>query len=663
MASWYGLMQQGASTPEWPYPIRYETVNETDTDVLILGGGIAGCHAAISAAKKGVRVTLVEKGAVTRSGMGGAGVDHWQGACTNPCSGVSPEEFAGATIRALNGFECGIGRYIKAKESWDALLDCERMGVQVRDVNDEFRGAPFRDEATKLMFAYDYKNKHTLRVYGENMKPRLRAELRRLGVSVLDRVTATSLLTEFGKQGNRVIGATGVNVRTGEFHSIRARATVITMARAGRLWLLSTEFHGSATYFDGPGNTGDGIAMGWRAGAEFVMMTGNSDWETNPFRYVPYGMGNCDNTWYGCPIVDARGNDVPWQNRDGQTLATEAERFGPMEGQRLVLASGIIGHPSYETEWPRLTHDLRERIADGHFTLPLYADLPRMSAYERKALFGLMVGQEGKTRVPVYETYTKAGFDPDTDMLMAPVMPPEQYRRDNFWGGYPLSHTTSFVQGGFLVDWDLKTSLDGLYAAGESLYGMGFHSSAAATGRYAGRHAAEYAKVAAQSQVEPKQIEAERRRVYAAVRRDAPGIGWKEFNAGVARVMQDFCGKARRAETLELGLKVLQQMRESEAEQLYAGNPHELGCSLECQSLLALGEIVMKASLARKASCSALNFYRIDYPDTDPPEWRKLLPMKEEDGKTVVGDLPLDYYLRPPFAETFEENYLTHCRL
>lgn len=77
---------------KWPYPLNYGRENEVSTDVLILGGGIAGCHAAINAARKGAKVTVVEKGAVIRSGSGGAGVDHWHNAFTNPCSKITPEE-------------------------------------------------------------------------------------------------------------------------------------------------------------------------------------------------------------------------------------------------------------------------------------------------------------------------------------------------------------------------------------------------------------------------------------------------------------------------------------------------------------------------------------------------------------------------------------------
>ena len=47
----------------------------------------------------------------------------------------------------------------------------EEFGGKIRDTEDEFKGAEFRDEATKLMFAYDYENKFTLRVWGKTFKP------------------------------------------------------------------------------------------------------------------------------------------------------------------------------------------------------------------------------------------------------------------------------------------------------------------------------------------------------------------------------------------------------------------------------------------------------------------------------------------------------------
>ena len=249
MASWQEYIQESATIPEWPYPIKYDVETRVSADVLILGGGIAGCHAAIHAARRGARVVVVEKAATKRSGQGGTGVDHWQGACTNPCSTVTPAEYAQAAIDSFGGYDCGPLRYIHAKESWDALLDCEEFGVQIRDVHGEFEGAEFRDPDTSLMFAYDYTARHTLRVHGHNIKMCLHKEMQRLGIRICDRVMATSLLTEGGEPGSRVVGATGVGTRTGEFYVFEAKAVILTTAHCRRLWVFSTELNGSASTF------------------------------------------------------------------------------------------------------------------------------------------------------------------------------------------------------------------------------------------------------------------------------------------------------------------------------------------------------------------------------------------------------------------------------
>jgi len=68
---------------------------------------------------------------------------------------------------------------------------------------------------------------------------------------------------------------------------------------------------------------------------------------------------------------------------------------------------------------------------------------------ERRNIFGMMVGNEGKTRIPIYDTYTRAGFDPDKDMLQAPVMDPEGYLHSNFWSaGINAPPTVRSLAGG-----------------------------------------------------------------------------------------------------------------------------------------------------------------------------------------------------------------------
>ena len=116
---------------DWPYPIEWDQTERVDVDVLVLGGGIAGCWAGISSARAGMKTAIVEKGAVIRSGAGGSGCDHWESAATNPCSGVTPEELTEAMIKCHHGYNNGISHYIECREGFDRLLDLEKMGGKI----------------------------------------------------------------------------------------------------------------------------------------------------------------------------------------------------------------------------------------------------------------------------------------------------------------------------------------------------------------------------------------------------------------------------------------------------------------------------------------------------------------------------------------------------
>jgi succinate dehydrogenase/fumarate reductase flavoprotein subunit len=342
-------------------------------------------------------------------------------------------------------------------------------------------------------------------------------------------------------------------------------------------------------------------------------------------------------------------------------LKTVEDRFIPQEGQSFQLGIGIgISRTNPEYRLNDIPPDIPERIREGEFKLPLYADLTRLSEHERRIIFGMMVGNEGKTRIPIYDTMTKAGFDPDKDLFQTPVMPLEGYFNSCYWAGAP--NTPSSVRmiggGGFLVDWELKTNLEGLYiGAGSTLFGGGCHGESHTTGRYAGRHAAEYAKTAPEPLADSQQIEAEKTRADTAVKQEKGGNGWKEINAAIARIMRDYCGRHKNEMTLNLGLRLLDELKTTELESAYASNPHELGRLLECQALVSVGELAIRSSLERKASNSVLDFHRLDYPEMDPPEWNKLLPIRQENNKVVIRELPLDFHLKSPYATSYEENY------
>lgn len=640
------MISQTTNRLEWPYPIEWDKEEEIDVDILVLGGGIAGCWAAIAAARKGMRVALVEKGATVRSGAGGSGCDHWESAATNPCSRITPEELTQAMIDDHGGYNNGISHYIECREGYDRLLDLEKMGGKIRDTEDEFKGAEFRDEETKFLFAYDYENKFTLRVWGTTFKSVIHNECKRLGVDIYDRTMATALLTDKGEQGAKVVGAVGVNARTGKFTVFKAKATILCMSRPIRVWLFSPGLPGISE-FRPPQCTGDGHAMGWKAGLEFTMMEKSVRGEWSGDRsFPPYGTGNTHNTWFACSMVDANGREIPWVDRDGNILTSVSERYRPAPGQKFFLKGGGESYfHLYEYQGPD-TVPVEELLEKG-FQLPFYADLPSMPEHERKAIWGLMVGEEGKTKIPILKTYTKAGFDPEKHLLQSYG---EGWTSASF---LPQERQLFGLPGGTVNDWELRTNLEGLYAAGDQLFASDCHGHAAATGHYAGRHAVQYALKASKPDIDLKQVADEKARVYSLVGRQS-GIRWKELNMQISRIMQNHCGEIKSEKLLNIGLNLLRNVEEKEVSSLYARNPHELVRSLEVLNILTNAQIILHSCLTRRASAKYLHFKRSDYPETDPPNWHKFVTVRLENNRVKVGEKPIDFY------GSLKENYEYH---
>ncbi|MBI3376564.1 MAG: FAD-dependent oxidoreductase [Betaproteobacteria bacterium] len=638
----------------WPYAVRYGTGRSYDADVLVIGGGIGGAWAAIAAARAGARVIILEKAATERSGAGGAGVDHWQFAADNPGSRVTPEELAQALVDNQGGYRNGISTYIQCASGWSALEEMERMGGKVRDTDDEFRGAEFRDEKTKLLYAYDYTNRFVLRVLGHNYKPLLREECRRLGIRVFDRVAVTSLLTEGGRPGARVVGAAGIHCHSGAYLTVRAKAVVLATNRPQRIWTFSSELRGIST-FQPPSCSGTGYAIAWRAGAEFTMMERSMRSPfSSPYSFPPYGSGNAINTWYPCTVVDAIGKEVPWVDAWGRPVSGVAARCHPVEGQKFFIMGGGSSsqpHPGLPRYLgPRPIPDLEARMLAGEFTPPFYADLAGMPEMERKAIWGIMVGNEGKTRIPVMQTYTAAGFDPERDMLQTYDFLRGQGMRDPV---LPQERTfgEQGICGGMLVDWDLMSNLPGLFGAGNLVFGGGDHSHAAATGRYAGARAALYARRSGAVEISREQIEQEKKRVYAPLASSTTGPDWKELNAAVARVMQNYGSEPKNAELLALARTWLEDLETNEAPRVSAGDPHQLMRVLEVHDIVTCAQMIVAACEARKASSACLHFKRLDYPEMDPPGWHKWIVIRKQGEGVALSDRPIAFW------GDFEGNY------
>lgn len=224
---------------------------EITADVVIVGGGTAGCLAAVTIKEKipGTKVIIIEKADIRRSGCLAAGMNAIN-AYLN--LGETPESFAEYVRYDARGL-------IREDLVLSAAL---RINEVVKKV--ESWGLPiWKDEDG----AYTRRGRWNIRISGENLKPLLAEAVRRNGVQVLNRVAATAY--HKGADG-RIAGVMGFGVRDGRFYLIRAKAVVCATGGAAGLYRPHNSVDGHHKTWYSPFNTGAGYAMGIRAGAEMT---------------------------------------------------------------------------------------------------------------------------------------------------------------------------------------------------------------------------------------------------------------------------------------------------------------------------------------------------------------------------------------------------------
>lgn len=95
---------------------------------------------------------------------------------------------------------------------------------------------------------------------------------------------------------------------------------------------------------------------------------------------------------------------------------------------------------------------------------------------------------------------------------------------------------------------------------------------------------------------------------------------------------------------MQEGLSLLNTYENEMVPQLSCANPHDLMRTHEVLDILQVAKMIVQACLFRKSSSDELHFYRSDYPEKDPEQDRCFITIRQENGKAVRGEIPLDYY-------------------
>ena len=219
-------------------------------DLLIIGGGTAGCYAAITAARRSPdrSVLVVEKANIERSGCLAAGVNALNAYITE---GRTPQDYVDFVRRDAEIIRDDLV-FTMAERFNECAADLERMGLVI------LKGADG---------AYATRGRWNLKINGENIKPILADELRRYSnITVLNHVNVTDYLISQG----RVCGAVGFSVREETAYRFAARSVICATGGAAGLYRPNNPGFSRHKMWYPPFNTGAGYAMGIRAGAEMT---------------------------------------------------------------------------------------------------------------------------------------------------------------------------------------------------------------------------------------------------------------------------------------------------------------------------------------------------------------------------------------------------------
>jgi succinate dehydrogenase/fumarate reductase flavoprotein subunit len=508
-----------------------------EADVLVVGGGIAGLMAAISAADKGVRVVIAEKANTKRSGSGATGNDHF--CCYIP--EVHGEDMAPIIKEYKNSL---VGGYADdnlvvkfLKQTFDRVRDWDSWGISMRPTGYwEFTG-----------HAFPGRPRIWLKYAGHNQKEVLTREAIRRGVHIENHLPVADIITSDGA----AIGAIALSLRKEEpvLKVIRAKAVILATGSASRLyppaaspgWLFNTAFC--------PTCTGATQATAYRAGAKLVNME-------FPNRHAgPKFFARCGKaTWIGI-VADPQGRPV------GPFVRKPTKELGDITAD----------------VWNTVFTDMSESGRG-----PAYMNC---SGTSKEDVEYMMWGLKSEGNTAMLDYMKKEGIDVRKHMVEF-----MQYEPHLIGRGVEINLNGETCVAGLFAAGDPVGNFRA-DIAGAATYGWIAGGNAAERAKGTG----EFEKA------EKSPIVQERSQLYSGFLKRDMGPDWREANMALQQIMKDYAGVVVRSETLlKAGLKYFRDLKEKARATMIAGNSHGLMRTMEVLDLMECGEAIFLTALERK---------------------------------------------------------------
>jgi len=229
--------------------LKFE-LNTIETDVLIIGGGTAGCFSALTLAENSnLKVVIADKANIKRSGCLAAGVNAINAYIGK---GETPESFLDYVKRDSEGVIREDLVYSIAKRLNSVTKRLEDLGLPIlKDAKGE----------------YVQRGKRSIKINGENIKPLLAEAISgKDNIKILNNVNIVDYLVK----EDAVVGAIGFSIKGNIVYQILAKKTICATGGAAGIYKPNNPTFSGHKMWYSPFNTGSGYAMGIRAGAEMT---------------------------------------------------------------------------------------------------------------------------------------------------------------------------------------------------------------------------------------------------------------------------------------------------------------------------------------------------------------------------------------------------------
>ena len=552
-------------------------LNRLTTDVLIIGGGTAGCYAALTIREKSdASIIIAEKANIKRSGCLAAGVNAINAYIAE---GRKPEDFVEYAKKDADDIVREDLLLTMSERLNEVTAKMEKLGLVI-----------LKDENGK----YVARGNRNIKINGENIKPILADAVNGLeNVTVINRLN----ITDYIVKDNTILGAVGFNIDTGEVYEIRAKKVLCATGGAAGLYKPNNPGFSRHKMWYPPFNTGAGFAMGINAGAEMT---------TFEMRFIAL---RCKDTIAPTGTI-AQGVGAKQVNSLGEVYEN---RYGLTTSQRV-----------YGT--------VRENI-EGRG--PCYLRTEGISSEQdeslKKAYLNMAPSQTLK--------WIESGKNPSAQNVE--IEGTEPY----IVGG----HTAS----GYWVDTNRRTTINGLYAAGDVAGGcpQKYVTGAMAEGEIAAEDIVRelnksdikenlFSQSAADEYAD--KLADERIREYNEYlsREDKDTIfSTEELEEAMQKVMDTYAGGIGshyqfNEKQLKLAKEKIEQI-ETLSEKANAKDYHELMFVYELKERLTVCQVLIEHLKARKETRWHSFAENLDYPEKSD-EWLKYVNTRKVDGRIEV---------------------------